>query len=546
MQAALPVPNESRRLERLRSLGVLDTVPQAAYDHITSLASAICDTPIALISMVDTDRQWFKSRVGLDAAQTPRELAFCAHAIHTPDQVMVVNDALSDVRFQDNPLVTGQPDIRFYAGAPIVTDDGFALGTVCVIDQHSRSLDNSQLAALQSLAKLVLSLMEHDAQRRAMDAEREQAAAREAEVQSALTAAGLDLLSFVDTDYRYRYVNRCYLDYWAKSKSDIVGRQIPELVGEAVFIAVVKPHFDRALSGEEVAYEAEIDFPGKGRRAVEVSYLPVKDAQGAISGVVVRAHDIQGIRLREKRLQTIVEQLEHKTLELQRFVHIISHDLREPINTIHNFASLLAEDVPDSPSAPRSYLKFVLDGSQRLKILLDDLVELLVLDRHSASFTSVDLNQLASNVRDDLRSALEASGATLEVQLLHTVQGDATLLRILLQNLVSNGIKFCPKGHQPVVNIATEVLANGTTCLRVSDNGIGIPSGQSERIFETFTRLNNKRDFAGSGLGLSICRRIADLHQGTVQVISSQPGEGSCFELKLPACPSEPSQEISK
>lgn len=544
MQAALPLPNESRRLERLRSLGVLDTLPQAAYDHITSLASAICDTPIALISLVDQDRQWFKSRVGLDAAQTPRELAFCAHAIHTPDQVMVVNDALSDVRFEDNPLVTGQPDIRFYAGAPIVTDDGFALGTVCVIDQHSRTLNDSQRAALQSLAKLVLSLMEYDAQRRAMEAQREHAAASELQVMSALTAAGLDLKSYVDTDYTYRYVNQCYLDYWAKSESDIVGRRIPELMGEATFIDLVKPHFDRALSGEEVHYEAEIDFPGKGRRAVQVSYLPAKNAQGAISGVVVRAHDIQALRLREYRLQDTVEKLEHKTLEMQRFIHIVSHDLREPINTIHNFASLLAEDAPGAPPAPKNYLRFVLDGSQRLKVLLDDLVELLVLDRHSVSFVSVDLNQLVSNVQDDLRSALDASGATLEVQPLHGVQGDATLLRILLQNLVANGIKFCPKDRQPVVKIATEVSADGTTCLRVMDNGIGIPSDQSEKIFETFTRLNNKRDFAGSGLGLAICRRIAELHQGTVKVKSSQPGVGSCFELQLPAHLSQPSHEI--
>lgn len=544
MQAALPLPNESRRLERLRSLGVLDTLPQAAYDHITSLASAICDTPIALISLVDQDRQWFKSRVGLDAAQTPRELAFCAHAIHTPDQVMVVNDALSDVRFEDNPLVTGQPDIRFYAGAPIVTDDGFALGTVCVIDQHSRTLNDSQRAALQSLAKLVLSLMEYDAQRRAMEAQREHAAASELQVMSALTAAGLDLKSYVDTDYTYRYVNQCYLDYWAKSESDIVGRRIPELMGEATFIDLVKPHFDRALSGEEVHYEAEINFPGKGRRAVQVSYLPAKNAQGAISGVVVRAHDIQALRLREYRLQDTVEKLEHKTLEMQRFIHIVSHDLREPINTIHNFASLLAEDAPGAPPAPKNYLRFVLDGSQRLKVLLDDLVELLVLDRHSVSFVSVDLNQLVSNVQDDLRSALDASGATLEVQPLHGVQGDATLLRILLQNLVANGIKFCPKDRQPVVKIATEVSADGTTCLRVMDNGIGIPSDQSEKIFETFTRLNNKRDFAGSGLGLAICRRIAELHQGTVKVKSSQPGVGSCFELQLPAHLSQSSHEI--
>ena len=117
-------------------------------------------------------------------------------------------------------------------------------------------------------------------------------------------------------------------------------------------------------------------------------------------------------------------------------------------------------------------------------------------------------------------------------------------MRVLLQNLVANGIKFCPKDRQPVVKIATEVSADGTTCLTVTDNGIGIPSDQTEKIFETFTRLNNKRDFAGSGLGLAICRRIAELHQGTVKVKNSQPGVGSCFELQLPVQLSQPSHEI--
>lgn len=539
MQAAPPTPDEARRVERLHSLGVLDTLPADAYNHITALATAICETPIALISLVDEDRQWFKSRVGLDASETSREVAFCAHAIHTPEQVMVVEDAAQDPRFHDNPLVADQPGIRFYAGAPIVTGDGLALGTVCVIDRESRTLSDAQRASLQSLARLVMTLMEHEAQNRQQAAERERAAARESEIQSALTAAGLDLLSFVDTDYRYRYVNQCYLDYWAKSEDQIIGHRIPELIGDALFTQLVKSYFDQALSGTEVAYEAQIDFPGKGSRTVQVSYLPVRGADGAVTGVVVRSHDIQALRQRELRLQATVEQLEHKTLEQQRFIHIVSHDLREPINTIHNFAGLLAEEPALGASAVAGrYLGFVLDGSQRIKVLLDDLVELLVLDRHAVAFSPVDLNLLARNVRDDLRSAIERSGATIDVAPLPTVQGDATLLRVLLQNLVANGVKFCPKGRAPVVRIEAEASSDGLTRLRVVDNGIGIAPEQTERIFELFTRLNNKRDFAGSGLGLSICRRVAALHRGTIRV-SSHPGEGSCFEVALPNLPPE-------
>lgn len=545
MEAAPPIPDEARRIAQLRSLGVLDSLPEEAFDHITALASAICETPIALISLVDENRQWFKSRVGLDAVQTPREVAFCAHAIHTPDQVMVVENAELDRRFHDNPLVIGHPDIRFYAGAPIVSGDGHALGTVCVIDRRSRTISEAQQSSLQSLAKLVMTLIEHDAQRRAQEAERAKAVARESEIQAALTAAGLDLLSFVDADYRYRYVNRCYLEYWARSESEIIGRRIPELMGERLFQEVVKGHFDHALAGQEVAYEALIDFPGTGPRTVQVSYLPVRSASGEVSGVVVRAHDIEKLRQREVRLQATVEQLEHKALELQRFIHIVSHDLREPINTISNFAGLLAEDpqMSASPAASR-YLNFVLDGSQRIKVLLEDLVELLVLDRHAMGFSPVDINVLARHVQDDLRSSIDQSGALIEVSELLPVMGDATLLRILMQNLVANAIKFCPRDRLPVVRIETLARSDGRTSLRVLDNGIGIPEDQTERIFDLFTRLNNKRDFAGSGLGLSICRRIVDLHQGRIHVMS-QVGAGSCFEVELSSAGSLPTSSAS-
>lgn len=539
MEAAPPTPDETHRVGRLHSLGILDSLPEEAYDHITALASAICETPIALISLVDEDRQWFKSRVGLEAAQTARELAFCAHAIHTPELVMVVEDAAQDPRFHDNPLVSGQPGIRFYAGAPIVTGDGLALGTVCVIDRHSRTLTDAQRASLQSLARLVMTLMEHESQRKAQEAEKEQAASRAAEIQAALTAAGLDLLAFVDTDYRYRYVNRCYLDYWAQAPEQIVGQRIPELVGEALFHQLVKPQFDLALSGTEVTYEAQIDFPGKGLRTVRMSYLPVRGADGRVSGVVVRSHDIQALRTREQRLQATVEQLEHRTLEQQRFIHIVSHDVREPINTIHNFAGLLAE-LPELSASPlvTRYLDFVLQGSRRIKVLLDDLVELLVLDRHVLGFSEVDLNRLASDVQDDLRSCIEHSRARIDVMPLPSFRGDATLLRILLQNLMANGVKFCARPKTPEVRVEATVSPRGDLHLTVSDNGIGIPPDQTERIFDMFTRLNNQRDYAGSGLGLSICRRIAELHGGTIRV-TSRLGEGSCFEVLLPRVPPE-------
>ena len=186
--APLP-PDEERRLAALDDLKVLDTGAEAVFDDVVLLASQVCGTPIALVSLVDAERQWFKARVGLDASETPRSDAFCAHAILAPDTVMQVHDAVLDPRFTDNPLVQGEPRIRFYAGAPIVTPAGDALGTVCVIDREPRELSAGQVSALQALARQTAVLLQLRAANRSKD---RQAAALRQEVTDALTGADDD------------------------------------------------------------------------------------------------------------------------------------------------------------------------------------------------------------------------------------------------------------------------------------------------------------------------------------------------------------------
>lgn len=150
-----PIPvDELLRLETLRNLKILDTDPEERFDRVTRLAKRIFGTPIALVSLVDGDRQWFKSRLGLDATETPRDISFCGHAILN-DEVLVVNDAHDDERFNDNPLVTGDPNIRFYAGCPLSAPDGQKVGTLCIIDREPRTLAEEDLAMLAELGRMV-------------------------------------------------------------------------------------------------------------------------------------------------------------------------------------------------------------------------------------------------------------------------------------------------------------------------------------------------------------------------------------------------------
>jgi signal transduction histidine kinase len=480
------------RQARLDSLGVLDTLPHPAFDHITALASQICGTPMAYISLIDRNRQWFKSPVGLAAEQIDRDASFCGHAILDPSQVLVVEDALQDARFADNPLVLGEPNIRFYAGAPIVTEDGYALGTVCVIDRRARVLEPAQRTALSSLASLVVTLFEHErlqreeAQRSAADVR------RRSQIAQALRQAGSELQSFVDPHYVYQFVNPEYLQYWQRRPEDIVGRRVSDLTGESVFQTLIKPQIDRALAGEAVQYETRFAFPGLGLRQVDVSFLPAYGDAGEVLGVVVRVQDIEQRKQREDDLNQALASLKHKTLDQERFIHIISHDLREPINNLN----------------------------------------LVRLDQSAVAWQPVDLNLLADQVRDDLAMALQGSNSQLLIGELPTVSGDPSLLRIALQNLAGNALKFSRPGITSVVSLSAQNIGS-TWRIEVSDNGIGIPTNQLDAVFGIFKRLHSRKQYDGTGLGLSICRRIAELHQGSISA-TSELGVGSCFTLVLP------------
>jgi len=156
----IPLPeNEDERLASLDSYDILDTLEEDDFDEITKLASQICETPVALITLIDQKRQWFKSAVGTDVRETPREFAFCAYTI-LEKEVLVVNDTREDARFANNPLVTGDPNVTFYAGAPIINEEGFPLGSICVIDTEAKELNDQQIAALKTLSNQVLAQLE--------------------------------------------------------------------------------------------------------------------------------------------------------------------------------------------------------------------------------------------------------------------------------------------------------------------------------------------------------------------------------------------------
>lgn len=295
---APPPANERARLAALYDYAVLDSAEESSYDDLTLLASQICQTPIALVSLIDDERQWFKSRVGLAVQETPRDVAFCAHAIGQPDQVFEIRDAHLDARFSDNPLVTGAPHIRFYAGAPLVTADHHALGTLCVIDEVPRTLTPQQTELLQALSRQVVQLLEL---RRALnqvkrDAVRTRQLAQAVE-QSPASIVMVDKAGTID------YVNPKFIELTGYTREEVLGRN-PRILQSGNHTAQEYQDLWQTLTSGKTWYGQFCNKKKNGDIFWEqASISPLVDSDGRITHYVGVKEDITLKRATEARLQ---------------------------------------------------------------------------------------------------------------------------------------------------------------------------------------------------------------------------------------------------
>ena len=319
---AAPLPDtEHARLAALQECQVLDTEPEDAYDDIVRLAAHICGVPIAAISLVDAGRQWFKSIVGLDVRETSRDLSFCAHAILQP-HVLVVPDACADARFADNALVTGTPNIRFYAGAPLVTDDGHALGSLCVIDSVARQITPEQQAALRLLARQATNQLEMArrlafqerliAERGAAEAERQRLASIVEYSEASITS--LDMNGIITT------WNKASEKALGLTAAQAIGRHISETVPAGDVVPLAK--FHEVLKRGDVIPPIEIKRPNPdgSQRSMVLTISAIRDASGELIGSSSIARDIT----EERRQAESLRQSEARLRESNQFVESIA------------------------------------------------------------------------------------------------------------------------------------------------------------------------------------------------------------------------------
>jgi PAS domain S-box-containing protein len=319
MRAALPA-DEDARLEALRELEILDTAPEKEFDDLALIASQICDTPISMISLVDRDRQWFKATVGSDTKETPRDVAFCAHAI-LQSGLFVIPDATEDPRFADNPAVTADPGIRFYAGAPLRTPEGHALGTLCVLDRKPRHLTGDQEEALRALSRQVEGQLE--LRRRILRERREtDEALHEKETSVRMLAEQMPaVLWSVDRELRFTSSLGAGLVNLNQKPDQYKGLTLFEYFGtqDADFHAIAA-HL-RALGGESVTYETE----WKGRTFAS-HVEPLRHADGNIYGVIGVAFDVTDRKVIQKELENSVALLRTTLDATADGILVLDHD----------------------------------------------------------------------------------------------------------------------------------------------------------------------------------------------------------------------------
>ncbi|MBI4051693.1 MAG: PAS domain S-box protein [Elusimicrobia bacterium] len=507
-------PNESRRIAILRSLGILDTPPEERFDRITRITMRIFSVPVALVTLVDSQRQWFKSHPGIEIQETPRELSFCAYTI-LGDDVLVVPDLSRDPRFCDNPILA-TTGTRFYAACPISATDGSKLGTLCILDRQPRELSAEECQLLCDLASLVEEEINiHDLK---------DAFARLKESETSLKdffENASDMIAFVSPDGHLMEMNQAWLHSLGLNDSRAASMSLLDAVDPADRDRIAEVH-KRTLAGQTV-----FNF--------EATLIDAAGRQIAVEGNM-------NCRFRNRKpgysrliLRNITERKKVQALK-DGLIAIAAHELRSPLASIYGSLQMLKEDAAQGEKS-RQWIDMSWRNTSRMMRLIDDYLDLEKIEAGQVNF---DLKPL--ELVPFLEQVLEANRGLAQTAKLRLtldyqdaaakVLADRDRLTQVVTNLLSNACKFSPAGEEVSVRVIR--VAKGIR-VSVQDHGPGVSKEFRSQIFNKYAQAASPQGpkKGSSGLGLNISKAIIEKLGGGIG-LENLEGQGSIFFFELP------------
>jgi PAS domain S-box-containing protein len=516
---------EAERLAALLRLGILDTPTEERFDRITRVARRLFDVPIALVSLVDANRPWFKSCLGLEVDSTSRAESFCGYAL-LQDGCFVIPDALLDERFQDNLLVTGAPYIRFYAGHPVYSHRQ-PIGTLCLLDRRPREFNQDDRRALADLAAMVERELETHHVGTLMRTSGDQIS-----TERALAAS----------EERYREL----FDH----TSDIIHAATPE--GNLLF---ANPAWRSAFGYNDepldhVCILDRVAQPDRSRYAelrrrvlagqrsglVAFTFLRCDGSTFSVEGELT-ARVVGGVATLTHGIFRDVTVRREADRMKDEFLRLVSHELRTPLTAMRGALGLLAANiVGELPPKGKRLLDIAVTSTERLTGLINDIldVERLAYGTLDLKLGTHDATALMQNAADGLAGLAARAGMTLKVVATDlTLEVDSDRIIQVLTNLIGNAIKFSARGGTITISAAS---GSDGPIMSVADNGCGIPADRLVNIFERFQQVDasDTRERGGTGLGLAVCRGIVLQHGGHIWA-ESDLEKGSTFHFSLRA-----------
>lgn len=353
-------------------------------------------------------------------------------------------------------------------------------------------------------------------------------------------------LLVLDASFRVMHANRAFLRTFQVEAEDTIGQLLFSLGDGQWDIAALHDRLNEKVLAEQQLLDFDVDhmFPGIGRRIMVLNARLVSHGPGGPRIILLAFEDVTERRFTETRLAAQRIELQRSNDALNEFAAIASHDLQEPLRKILAFGERLGLAAgPTLSDEGRQHLDRMLSAATRMRTLIGDLLAYSQVSTRAPRVAQVDLGQVAREVTADLETSIAESGGRVEVGPLPTIQGDALEMRQLLQNLVGNALKYRRPGTPPVVDIRC-VNPLGPRCtITVRDNGIGFDQAYAERIFKMFARLHGRNQYAGTGIGLAICKQIVERHGGSITAAGTN-GEGAVFAITLPV--TQPTSTRSK